>query len=87
MERYPVIITVGAALIGMVAGEMLVTDHALKDWQVGVGITFGDDGKPRVGGLSLELIAGAIGAIFVVAYGKWASGRKQAHAGEAAAKD
>ena len=29
MERYPVIITIGAALIGLVAGEMLVTDPAL----------------------------------------------------------
>ena len=28
MERYPVIITIGAALIGMVAGEMLVTPKA-----------------------------------------------------------
>ena len=85
MERYPVIITIGAALIGMVAGEMLVTDHALKDWQTGIGITFGEDGKPRVGGLSLELIAGAVGAILVVVYGKWANSRKQAHS--QAAKD
>ncbi len=84
MERYPVIITIGAALIGMVAGEMLVTDHALKDWQTGIGITFGDDGKPRVGGLSLELMAGAIGAILVVVYGKWANARKHAHRGKAA---
>jgi YjbE family integral membrane protein len=84
MERYPVIITIGAALIGMVAGEMLVTDHALKDWQTGIGITFGDDGKPRVGGLSLELMAGAIGAILVVVYGKWANARKHAHRGNAA---
>jgi len=84
MERYPVIITIGAALIGMVAGEMLVTDHALKDWQTGIGITFGDDGKPRVGGLSLELMAGAIGAILVVVYGKWANARKHAHRAKAA---
>ena len=84
MERYPVIITIGAALIGMVAGEMLVTDHALKDWQTGIGITFGDDGKPRAGGLSLELMAGAIGAILVVVYGKWANARKHAHRGNAA---
>ncbi len=84
MERYPVIITIGAALIGMVAGEMLVTDHALKDWQTGIGITFGDDGKPRAGGLSLELMAGAIGAILVVVYGKWANARKHAHSGKAA---
>ena len=78
MERYPVIITIGAALIGMVAGEMLVTDIALKDWQTGMGLVFDTDGKPRIGGLSLELLAGAIGAAFVVAYGKWLSGRAEA---------
>src|SRR5947209_7560162 len=32
MDRYPVIITVGAALIGYVAGEMLVTDPVVIDW-------------------------------------------------------
>jgi YjbE family integral membrane protein len=87
MERYPVIITIGAALIGLVAGEMLVTDIALKDWQAGIGMTFGEDGKPRVGGLSLELMAGAIGAVFVVVYGKWLNGRKAAHAPAEVAKD
>jgi YjbE family integral membrane protein len=75
MERYPVIITIGAALIGLVAGEMLVTDIALKDWQASMGMTFGEDGKPRVGGLSLELMAGVLGAVFVVVYGKWLSKR------------
>ncbi len=78
MERYPVIITIGAALIGMVAGEMMVTDIALKDWQASMGMTFGEDGKPRVGGLSLELMAGVLGAVFVVAYGKWRSQRAAA---------
>jgi YjbE family integral membrane protein len=32
MERLPVIITIGAALIGYVGGEMAVTDPAIKDW-------------------------------------------------------
>jgi YjbE family integral membrane protein len=32
MERYPVIITVGAALLGYVAGEMLVSDAAIEPW-------------------------------------------------------
>ena len=85
MERFPVIITIGAALIGMVAGEMLVTDIALKDWQSGMGLTFDADGKPRIGGLSLELIAGAVGAVFVVVYGKWLSGRAQEKRKRAAA--
>ena len=32
MERFPVIITIGAALLGYVAGEMAITDPVLKDW-------------------------------------------------------
>jgi YjbE family integral membrane protein len=32
MERYPVIITLGAALLGYVSGEMLVTDPAWVAW-------------------------------------------------------
>jgi YjbE family integral membrane protein len=31
MERYPIIITIGAALLGWVAGEMFVTDPLIKD--------------------------------------------------------
>ena len=32
MERFPVIITIGAALLGWVAGEMAITDPATKVW-------------------------------------------------------
>ena len=32
MDRYPMIITGGAALLGWVAGEMLITDPILVDW-------------------------------------------------------
>ncbi len=32
MDRFPVIVTLGAALLGYVAGEMLVTDPALAHW-------------------------------------------------------
>ena len=85
MERYPVIITIGAALIGLVAGEMLVTDIALKDWQAAMGIAFDAEGKPRLGGLSLEILAGVLGAAFVVLYGNWLS--KRAKSARAAAKD
>ena len=31
MERYPIIITIGAALLGYLAGEMFVTDPAVTD--------------------------------------------------------
>jgi YjbE family integral membrane protein len=80
MERFPAIITIGAGLIGLVAGEMLVTDPALKDWMIGLGVGFAEDGKPRVGGLSLELIAGALGVVIVVALGKWLARRHEAAA-------
>jgi len=78
MERYPVIITIGAALIGLVAGEMLVTDPALAGWLGGLGVQFEVAGKPRVAGLSLELIAGAIGAVIVVIWGQWLARRQAA---------
>ncbi len=32
MERFPIIITIGAALLGYVGGEMGVTDPAVADW-------------------------------------------------------
>jgi predicted tellurium resistance membrane protein TerC len=32
MDRFPVIVTIGAALLGYVAGEMLVSDPALAPW-------------------------------------------------------
>jgi YjbE family integral membrane protein len=48
MERFPIIITAGAALLGFLAGEMLLTDPALvahigelPHWQINVGGAFG----------------------------------------------
>jgi YjbE family integral membrane protein len=76
MERWPVIITVGGGLLGFVAGEMLVTDPALKDWLTGAGVQFESHGKPYVAGLSLEIICGAIGAVVVVAAGTWLAKRR-----------
>jgi YjbE family integral membrane protein len=32
MERFPVLVMVGAALIGWVAGEMVISDPAIKPW-------------------------------------------------------
>ena len=74
MERFPVIITIGGALIGWVAGEMLVTDPALEGWLTGLGVRF-VTGKPMIAGLSLELLAGGLGVLIVVALGKWLARR------------
>jgi YjbE family integral membrane protein len=68
MERWPIIITIGGGLLGFVAGEMLVTDPALKGWLTGLGVAFEGE-KPMVGGISLEIIVGLIGAVIVIAVG------------------
>ena len=82
MDRYPVIITLGAALIGLVAGEMLVTDPVVVDWmKLNVeGYQLAGD-KPQVQGMSLELIAGVIGAVIVVVWGLRLAKRKRAKTG------
>jgi YjbE family integral membrane protein len=79
MERYPAIITIGAGLIGWVAGEMLVTDLALQAWLTQLGAAY-KNSKPYVSGLSLELIAGAVGVLVVVILGKWFAKKKATEA-------
>ncbi len=65
MSRYPIIITIGAALLGWVAGEMAISDPALKDW-VDANATY------------LHYLAPALGAIGVVLVGKWIASRAEA---------
>ena len=65
MERFPIIITAGAALLGFLAGEMLVTDPAVVQH-------FGDVSH------TLSTTAGIVGAVLVVAVGKWLQARKAA---------
>ncbi len=79
MERFPVIITIGAGLIGWVAGEMLVADSALQGLLAGLGAEY-RDGRPYAGTLSLEVIAGLLGVMIVVAVGKWLAGRHESTA-------
>ena len=64
MERFPVIITIGAALLGWVAGEMAVSDPAIKDWV---------DANAHW----LHTAAPAAGAIGVVVVGKWLASRAE----------
>jgi YjbE family integral membrane protein len=75
MERYPVIITIGAGLIGWVAGEMLVADSGLAPWLSGLGVAYRDS-RPYVGGVNLELLAGVAGVVVVVVAGKLLAKRK-----------
>ena len=71
MERYPVIITLGAAILGWTAGEMAVTDPAVNNWI-----------KVNVEWLESFHVAAVTGAAMVVGLGKWFAGRKRPEGGE-----
>ena len=60
---------------------MLVTDPALEGWLTGLGVEF-VQAKPTIAGLSLELLAGGVGVVLVVALGKWLAKRNQERSAE-----
>lgn len=64
MDRFPVVITAGGALLGWIAGGMVVTDVVTKDWMT-----------ENVSGA--QWIGPAIGAMIVVVIGKWLAGRME----------
>jgi predicted tellurium resistance membrane protein TerC len=64
MERFPIIVMLGAALIGWVGGETIVSDVALRDTLAA---------NPW-----LHYAAAAAGALFVVAVGRLL--QRRAHA-------
>jgi YjbE family integral membrane protein len=66
MERFPIIITLGAAILGWTAGEMMVTDPAVAGWV-----------KANAAWLDTFYVAPAVGAVLVVVLGKWLAGRKK----------
>ena len=77
MDRFPIVITVGAMLLGWIAGTMAVTDPALRAWmpyETGVE-------RPDVIA-AVRYGAGIAGALFVLVLGKWLAGRKRAAAGQ-----
>lgn len=63
MDRFPVIIVAGGALLGFVAGEMLLTDMLVKQWV---------ETQPHW----LHWLVPALGGILVVVMGKWLAARK-----------
>jgi YjbE family integral membrane protein len=63
MERFPVIILLGAALIGWVAGETIISDNVLKDFVQGRAW--------------IHYAAAAAGAAFVVGIGKLIQSRSR----------
>jgi len=67
MQRFPIIITIGAALLGFLAGEMLLTDPA-------VTAHFGAIPEHTV------TFGGILGAVLVVALGTYLTKRRQKNA-------
>ncbi len=63
MVRYPIIITVGAALLGWVAGEMLITDPIVAPWLADLSWL-----KIRLPAFNWIEVGGAV---LVVVLGKW----------------
>jgi YjbE family integral membrane protein len=61
MTRFPMIITIGAGLLGWVAGEMALSDPAISNWA----------GAHH----NLHMMAPVAGALLVVAVGKWRGSR------------
>jgi YjbE family integral membrane protein len=67
MQRFPFIITVGAGLLGFVAGEMAVSDPAIASWF---------EANLHAWALPLSLAC----AVFVVLFGKWMASRSKSDA-------
>ena len=67
MERFPAIITAGAALLGWLAGGMMLSDPALHAW------------FPEVPESAIRT-SGVIGAVGVVIAGKWLQARAKSRA-------
>ncbi len=70
MDRFPVIITLGGMLLGWIAGTMVVTDPALIN----------PDVMPQLPKIvesdALRYGAGIVGALLVLALGKWLAARR-----------
>ncbi|MFM8609402.1 MAG: TerC family protein [Burkholderiaceae bacterium] len=62
MERFPLVITLGAALLGWVAGEMLVEDTSVASW-ISASASF------------LHYAVPVLCAVLVVVVGKWMASR------------
>ncbi len=74
MDRVPVIITLGAALLGWVAGEMAITDPVVKGWVDAQAPSLHDAASAAVP-VFLHYVAPVAGAIGVVLVGKWLASR------------
>ena len=74
MERFPIIITLGAALLGYLAGEMMVSDPKMVEWFP--ALNHAQELVLIEGKLEISM-AGLLGAALVVLLGKMLSGKSK----------
>jgi predicted tellurium resistance membrane protein TerC len=73
LDRYPILVWAGAALLGWIVGEVIVTDPVLHGY---LEPRFGPEGFHHI-----ELFAALLGAILVLAVGGlWRRSKQAAHA-------
>jgi predicted tellurium resistance membrane protein TerC len=77
MDRFPVVITIGAMLLGWIAGTMAVTDPAIVGWLAGLTGQTAAGAAPEVSA-TIRYGAGVLGALLVLAAGKLMANRKPA---------
>ena len=80
MQRYPIVILIGGALLGFVAGEMLITDRVLHHWlEAKAAAWFTPSAQPGTEAYAeaikstlhyIELGCGAAGAVLTIIIGR-----------------
>jgi len=74
MDRFPIIITVGGMLLGWIAGTMAVTDPGVIGYFPSTPAE--KPGMPPEVNAAVRYGAGVVGALIVLAWGKWAASRR-----------
>ena len=90
MQRYPIVIVIGGALLGFVAGEMFISDPALHHWVEGqVSAWFKPAAAPGTEAYKtwlkdtvhyIELACGVAGAGLTIVVGRWLEKRNETKA-------
>ena len=62
MDRFPIVITIGAGLLGWIAGDMVITDTVTKEW-VNINAAF------------LRWLSPVCGVLVILMIGKWLAAR------------
>ncbi|TFH06884.1 MAG: TerC family protein [Nitrosomonadales bacterium] len=62
MDRFPIVITIGAGLLGWIAGDMAITDTVTREW-VNVNASF------------LHWLSPVCGVLVIIMIGKWLAAR------------